>query len=131
MTTLGRFAAGRSDFLGDSYNMSEADQRQMARHISLIADQLTNGLAPGVDGWVDDDIAFTKPWGFDVESIRVAIYLTYGRTDNLVPAAHGDWLAAHIPGATVAVNEDAGHMGDDSEIETELAWLAGESRNAG
>ena len=81
-------------------------------------------LRPGVEGWIDDDIAFTKPWGFDVESIRVPMYLAYGRADNLVPAAHGDWLAAHIPHAEVHVT-DVGHMGDDAEVETQMAWLAG------
>ena len=124
-TTLDRLNSGRSDFFGDSYQMSEADRQQMAKHLALVADQLTNGLANGVDGWVDDDIAFTRSWGFDVEAIRVPIYLSYGRTDNLVPAAHGDWLAAHIAGATVVVNDSAGHMGEDSEIDTQLAWLAG------
>jgi pimeloyl-ACP methyl ester carboxylesterase len=123
-TTLERLANGRSDFLGDSYEMSEADRAQMTKHRDRIADQLMNALAPGVDGWVDDDIAFTKPWGFDVGSIRIPVYLTYGRADTLVPAAHGDWLAAHIPGATVVVT-DVGHMGDDATVEIEMAWLAG------
>jgi pimeloyl-ACP methyl ester carboxylesterase len=128
--TLERLAAGRSDFLGEGYEMSDADREQMARHQSRIADQLTNGLAPGVDGWVDDDLAFVKPWGFDVEAIRVPVYLTYGRADTLVPAAHGDWLAAHIPGATVVVT-DAGHLGDDETVETEMAWLAGHGGSGG
>ena len=29
--------------------------------------QVLTGLATGVDGWVDDNLAFTKPWGFDVD----------------------------------------------------------------
>jgi len=123
-TVLQRLAEGRDDFLGDGYEMSEPDRAQMAKHRDRIADQLRNALAPGVDGWVDDDIAFTKPWGFEVGSIRVPLYLTYGRADTLVPAGHGDWLAAHIPGAIVVVS-DAGHMGDDTTIEGEMAWLAG------
>jgi pimeloyl-ACP methyl ester carboxylesterase len=105
--------------------MSEADLVQMAKHRDRIADQLENALAPGADGWVDDDIAFTKSWGFDVGSIRVPVYLAYGRADTLVPAAHGDWLAAHIPDATVVIT-DAGHMGEDASVEIEMAWLAGE-----
>ena len=90
----------------------------------VITHHMVNCLEPGVDGWVDDDIAFTKPRGFDVASIRVPVYLTYGRADTLVPAAHGDWLAAHIADAEVHVT-DVGHMGDDASVEGEMAWLAG------
>jgi pimeloyl-ACP methyl ester carboxylesterase len=96
----------------------------MARHMGRIADQLGNALASGVDGWVDDDIAFTRPWGCEVDAIRVPVYLTYGRADTLVPAAHGDWLAAHIPDVLVVIS-DAGHLGDDATVEHEMAWLAG------
>ena len=123
-TTLQRLADGNSNFLGDDYEMTEADQAQMAKHLVRITQHMTDCLRPGVDGWIDDDIAFTKPWGFDVGAIRVPVYLTYGREDTLVPEAHGDWLAAHIPGAEVHVTE-VGHMGDDSTVETEMAWLAG------
>ena len=124
-TTLERLAAGRADFFGDSYEVSDEDKAQMAKHLERARDHLGDALAHGVDGWVDDDIAFTKPWGFDVSTITVPVYLTYGRTDNLVPPAHGDWLAAHIPYADVHANDDAGHMGDDSTVEHEMAWLAG------
>jgi len=85
------------------------------------------GLADGVDGWVDDDLAFAKPWGFDVASCRVPVVLAYGRQDQLVPAAHGDWLAAHVPGAEVWVDDGTGHMGDDAQVERDLGWLAGKA----
>lgn len=127
VTTLERLAAGRADFFGDSYEVSDADKAQMVKHLERATDHLGNALAEGVDGWVDDDIAFTKPWGFDVDTITVPVYLTYGRTDNLVPPAHGDWLAAHIPHAQVHADDDAGHMGDDRTVEREMAWLAGKA----
>jgi pimeloyl-ACP methyl ester carboxylesterase len=124
--TLERLREGRADFFGDSYELSEADKAQMSRHMTLAADQLFNGLAPGVDGWVDDMLAFVKPWGFDVESIRVPTLVKYGRTDNLVPPAHGDWLAAHIPDAQVWASDDAGHGGDDADVERVYSWISGE-----
>lgn len=127
--TLDRLAEGRTDFLGDGYEMSEADTAQLAKHMNRVADQFFNALAPGVDGWVDDMLAFVKPWGFQVESIRVPTAVKFGRTDNLVPAAHGDWLGAHIPNAIVDANEVAGHAGDDADVERVYAWLAGESSN--
>jgi len=123
-TVLERLDSGRSDFLGDSYEMAESDKAQMAKHLTRMADHLRNCLAPGVDGWVDDNLAFTKPWGFDVSSIHVPMYISYGREDTLVPAAHGDWLVAQLPGARVVI-DDGGHLGDDATVEGEMAWLAG------
>ena len=122
--TLERLASGRLDWMGDNHELSAADQAQMAKHHHLISAQLTSCLEPGIDGWVDDDIAFTRPWGFDVADIRVPVLFTYGRTDALVPPAHGDWLAAHVPGAIAWVDDEAGHGGDDSQIEREYTWLA-------
>jgi pimeloyl-ACP methyl ester carboxylesterase len=124
-TTLERLAARRSDFFGDTYEMSEADQRQAERHFDRVRHQLENGLAPGVDGWVDDMLAFVRPWGFDVGDVGVPTMVSYGRADTLVPAAHGDWLVAHIPGAVADVS-DAGHLGEDAAVEAHLRWLAGQ-----
>ena len=126
-TTLERLADGRADFLGDTYELSEADKAQMAKHMGRVTDQLMSALAPGVDGWVDDMLAFVRPWGIDVTSIRVPTGIKYGRTDNLVPPAHGDWLAAHIPNAMVDAHDAAGHAGDDASVERQFSWLAGET----
>lgn len=67
-------------------------------------------FAHGAWGWVDDDRAFTKPWGFDVTELQVPVEIHYGATDVLVPAAHGKWLAAHIPQAAVTIDQHGGHM---------------------
>jgi pimeloyl-ACP methyl ester carboxylesterase len=123
-TTLERLAAGRLDFEGDDYEMADADLAQTAKHYERIVDHVTDALAPGPEGWIDDMLAFVRPWGFDPRIVRVPVYLSYGREDTLVPAAHSDWLAAAIPGA-LAVVTDAGHLGEDESVETELAWLAG------
>lgn len=81
-------------------------------------------FANGVWGWVDDDLAFTEPWGFDVAELEVPVEIRYGATDVLVPAAHGAWLAAHIPHAAVTVDGEGGHLSSpDQRLEriTELA----------
>lgn len=125
LTILARLADGRAEFLGDSYEMSEADVAQMIKHQARGAAHMSEALRPGADGWIDDGLAFVRPWGFDVSSIRVPTLVHYGRADTLVPEAHGDWLVAHIPGAVAEVT-DAGHMGDDADVERHMAWLAGE-----
>ncbi|HZM72409.1 MAG TPA: alpha/beta hydrolase [Candidatus Polarisedimenticolia bacterium] len=126
-TMIERLTSGRSDFLGDAYEMPETDRIEMEKHQRAAAAHLLTGIAPGIDGWVDDDLAFVKPWGFDVASCRVPVVLSYGRLDPLVPAAHGDWLAAHVPGAVAWVDDGTGHMGNDAEVERDLGWLAGKT----
>ena len=72
-------------------------------------------MAQGIGGWVDDDLALLTPWGFDLAEIRVPVRVRYGATDVLVPAAHGAWLAAHIPGGMVLGDEASGHMSTPDE----------------
>jgi pimeloyl-ACP methyl ester carboxylesterase len=76
-------------------------------------------------GWVDDDLAFLRPWGFDVAEIGVPVLVRYGRTDVFVPPAHGDWLAANVPDCAVKVDDVAGHLGTDPEreIAENMMWL--------
>ncbi len=121
-TSLERLNAGRADWLGDSYEMSESDKVEMGRHLEIARNHLVHGLAPGVDGWVDDMLAAVKPWGFEVESVRCPVRLEYARTDTLVPPANGDWLMAHLPDAE-AVISDTGHLGNDELVEQAYAWL--------
>ena len=45
-TTLGRLADGRADFLGDTYELSEADMAQMAKHQTSVADQFSTVSRP-------------------------------------------------------------------------------------
>ncbi|HEY8704851.1 MAG TPA: alpha/beta hydrolase [Gaiellaceae bacterium] len=71
---------------------------------------MQRGLAERVDGWRDDDIAFTRPWGFAAEDIQVPVLLWQGVQDLMVPPDHGRWLAARIPGVDAHVSEDDGHL---------------------
>jgi pimeloyl-ACP methyl ester carboxylesterase len=78
------------------------------------ADSLAAGLrsavSNGIAGWRDDDLAFATDWGFwpDGDSAPIAIW--QGDQDNMVPFTHGQWLAAHIPGARVHLQPGAGHL---------------------
>ncbi|MGA9746471.1 MAG: alpha/beta hydrolase, partial [Nocardioides sp.] len=64
----------------------------------------------GIDGWVDDDLAFTREWGFSLEDIAVPVSIWQGAEDRMVPFSHGTWLAAHVPGASVHLDDDQGHL---------------------
>jgi pimeloyl-ACP methyl ester carboxylesterase len=75
-----------------------------------LARLVRRGLSAGTDGWLDDDLAFAKPWGFDVGAIATTVTIWHGAHDLMVPFAHGEWLAAHVPGARVHLYDDEGHI---------------------
>jgi pimeloyl-ACP methyl ester carboxylesterase len=77
---------------------------------AFMLDGLRRSLAQSVDGWVDDDLAFTRPWGFELESIRAPTLVVQGRQDLMVPWAHGEWLAHNLPAAEAWLREEEGHV---------------------
>lgn len=77
---------------------------------AYMLDSFRRSLARSVDGWVDDDLAFTRPWGFELEAIRVPILIVQGRQDLMVPWAHGEWLARNLPSAEAWLREEEGHL---------------------
>jgi pimeloyl-ACP methyl ester carboxylesterase len=75
-----------------------------------LASEFRQALSVGVDGWLDDDLAFTRPWGFELADIAVPTYLWQGSDDLMVPFAHGRWLAGRIPGVTAHLEQGEGHL---------------------
>lgn len=75
-----------------------------------LAANFREALRLGVDGWVDDDLAFTQDWGFDVASMDVPVFIWQGALDLMIPFGHGEWLASHVPGATAHLLHDEGHL---------------------
>ena len=99
----------------------EADQAALTgEYADHIANALRAAMNSGIAGWRDDDLAFTKDWGFslgwdappdappDAPAAPVAIW--QGDQDQMVPYAHGQWLAANIPGARVHLMPGEGHL---------------------
>jgi pimeloyl-ACP methyl ester carboxylesterase len=75
-----------------------------------------------VSGWIDDDLALLRPWGFEPEEITVPVRLWQGDLDVLVPPAHSSRLAARIPTAELVQVPGVGHWLDAQHPDM-LAWL--------
>jgi len=91
---------------------------------AFLTDEIQAGLRPGPEGWIDDDLAFMKPWGFDVGAIGVPVSVWQGEDDLMVPGAHGRWLAANVPGAQARLLPEEGHLTlFSNRIGDVQAWL--------
>jgi pimeloyl-ACP methyl ester carboxylesterase len=75
-----------------------------------LARSCAEAVSEGIWGWFDDDVAIVSHWGFDLGSITRPVSIWQGREDRFVPAAHGEWLARHVPGARVRLRAGEGHL---------------------
>src|SRR6185312_16875980 len=71
---------------------------------------LRESVSHGIWGWFDDELAFLKPWGFDIAGIQRPGAIWQGGQDRMVPFAHGQWLAQHVGSATSHLLPGDGHL---------------------
>jgi pimeloyl-ACP methyl ester carboxylesterase len=75
-----------------------------------MAAELREAVRVGVDGWLDDDLAFSRDWGFALRDVQVPVSLWQGQDDRMVPYAHGEFLAEHLPNARAHLLAGEGHL---------------------
>ncbi len=80
---------------------------ELAEYLHTI---MIHGLESSADGWIDDDLAFVAPWGFELDAISCPVLVVQGGDDRFVPRSHGEWLAAHLPGSESWIDDVNGHL---------------------
>ena len=97
-----RAIGGPADERGRRFGIVENVDRDLAR-------SMRRAVMRGYGGFLDDNLAQARDWGFRVADIRVPTIVRQGGLDKLVSSAQGRWLAASIPGARGVFLDDAGH----------------------
>ena len=80
----------------------------------------------GARGWVDDEKAFLKPWGFSLGDISTPVQLWAGSKDVTVPPAHADYLRRMIPNSELFIVEDKNHFTIPESVDASgFKWFRG------
>ena len=109
--------------------VSEVDKAALTGEFAdVLAESFRRAVSTGIAGWRDDDLAFVRHWGFDLDAIRVPVIIWQGAQDRMVPFDHGRWLAANVAGARARLLPEEGHLSLVShlgQILDELIEVAG------
>jgi pimeloyl-ACP methyl ester carboxylesterase len=81
------------------------------------------GIGQRGDGWIDDDFAFTSPWGFQLNCVSIPVLVMHGEQDQMVPFPHGQWIADQIPGVERRFYHSDGHITLKDRVSEVHDWL--------
>ena len=76
----------------------------------VLVESVTEAFRPGVEGWVDEGMALTLGWDFDVADVRCTVTWWHGDNDANAPIAPVRRLLERMDGVDLRVWTDAGHL---------------------
>ena len=59
---------------------------------------------------MDDWIALSLPWGFDLAEVQMPVVVCHGELDHLVGPAHAHYLSAVLPNSRLVLYPADGHL---------------------
>jgi pimeloyl-ACP methyl ester carboxylesterase len=92
------------------------------------AETMRRAVSTGIEGWLEDDLAFVGHWGFDVADIACPVTVWQGELDRMVPFDHGRWLAARIPAARPRLLPGEGHLSLVAQLDRIVEELLRQAR---
>lgn len=107
----------------DPEMFTAADNATFNTEWSWLADVAGQAIRQGPAGMVEDDLAYTRPWGFEPAAIAVPVLLVHGESDRIVPSTHSEWLARHIAAAELWLRRGDGHISILGQAPAAVDWL--------
>lgn len=114
-----------SDGEFDPKMFTPADNAALMGPWAWLAGVAGRAMEQGIEGMVDDDLAYVAPWGFELSAVTAPTLLLHGEQDRIVPVAHGRRLAELLPAAELRQFAGDGHISVlESGGAQALEWLA-------
>jgi pimeloyl-ACP methyl ester carboxylesterase len=76
----------------------------------VLVESVTEAFRPGAEGWVDEGMALTLDWDFDVADVRSSVTWWHGDHDANAPLAPVHRLIERMDGVDLRIWADAGHL---------------------
>jgi len=111
----------------DVESFTPRDWEALERRWTALGDDAQRAGAAGPDGFVDDDVAYVTPWGFDVAQIEVPVLLVQGGEDRVIPPSHAQWLLRRCPRAQLWLRPRDGHVSVMDACPVAMDWLRAEA----
>jgi pimeloyl-ACP methyl ester carboxylesterase len=89
----------------------------------IVSQIYTGALRETTYGWIDDLLALSKPWCFDVSAIKVPVELWSGSHDAFSPTAHTVWLAERLETSQLEVEPEKSHFSAVDKLPNILRWI--------
>jgi pimeloyl-ACP methyl ester carboxylesterase len=101
--------------------IGDSDKKALTADVAdVYAASFRRALSVSYYGWLDDDLAFVQKFGFDLAKVNKPILVWQGDDDFMVPKAHSEWLAKHIPTAKLNFVPGHGHISLGEDYRSEI-----------
>lgn len=112
--------AETAEFDPDSFTATDWDA--LSGQWGVLGADAQRAGAAGYDGEIDDDVAFTTPWGFELSEITAPVLLVQGGEDRVIPASHARRLLDGLPFAELWTRPRDGHISVLRALPVALDW---------
>ncbi|GAA0622049.1 alpha/beta hydrolase [Kutzneria viridogrisea] len=107
----------------DPSSFTPADWAALSGQWTSLGADAQRAEQAGGEGLVDDDLAFVRPWGFDLAEVTAPVLLVQGGQDRVAPPSHADWLRGRLPRAELWPRPEDGHISVLHACAEAMDWL--------
>jgi pimeloyl-ACP methyl ester carboxylesterase len=111
-------------------SMAAADEQAFATagYLDAAIATLAEGARQGSLGHAGDTWANSRPWGFELKSVKQPVDIWHGDQDTLVPVANAIMLDAALSNSTLRVLADEGHFSIGRHVPEQFSVISSSAR---